>query len=115
MEMIKGNENKLIHNYTSVMDEYGEIYYIEQEVEKLGDYRIYATHKPNILITIDETWYSRGINEEDIYQSYDRIRLLPIDNYIKVIKPLSALVGIKGYTMKVLGNMSSMDRIFLFY
>ncbi|WP_300276171.1 hypothetical protein [Peptacetobacter sp.] len=97
------------------MDIYGKSHVAASILSSSEQGIIYKTEEPNILLKLKWDPETQEIIKDINYnEKFDEIRILPIPKKTNLILPQAILKDAVGYTMKILDNMESFEKIFFY-
>lgn len=102
------------NSQTYYLDENLNRHYIKEKISQGGQGVVYRTDDINIAIKLEidsKTGEPIDFNEER-NKSFDKLRLLPINNDVNITIPLATLKDKIGYVMILLNDMESFEKAF---
>lgn len=98
-----------------IADQFGNIFYIKEELNRGGQGVVYRTTDKDVAIKqpIKQPGGELDYSPELIGR-YSKIRTLPLPKGIHLTTPLSILRDQPGYVMRLLGDMKALSKVFRF-
>lgn len=92
----------------SVVDEYGNIHYLTEELARGGQGVVFRTEDPDLAIKqpLENGCPDTNVNVTDVFS---RVRTLPLPRGVPISLPLAILRNEPGYVMKLLNGMKSFE------